>query len=322
MNASDARGKKALEQSIGDVLGTRVLNFKGAKGNEVKRVLIMDEVDGMGAGDRSGMSELIRMIKVSKIPIICICNDRQSTKIRSLVNHCLDLKFSRPNKAAIGTRAVEIGNAENMDVEPNAAQALAESCGNDIRQVLNALQMWATKAKGKGSDGKRISLKYMEYKERAQEIGKDEMLRVSMFDAGRLIMEGRRGLRKESSEEDQRKSFFKRNDAFFTDYALMGLLVHQNYPKVLSNQFNQAKTTELKQQVVSRLSDATKTMSDYGLVEHMVRGGDQHWELLPTAGETAAERKGKAEKHNCEDALRTWIRHSMRGLCIAFHSCF
>ena len=44
----------------------------------------MDEVDGMGAGDRAGMAELIKLIKTSKIPIICICNDRSSQKVRSL----------------------------------------------------------------------------------------------------------------------------------------------------------------------------------------------------------------------------------------------
>jgi replication factor C subunit 1 len=44
----------------------------------------MDEVDGMGAGDRAGMAELIKLIKTSKIPIVCICNDRSSQKVRSL----------------------------------------------------------------------------------------------------------------------------------------------------------------------------------------------------------------------------------------------
>lgn len=44
----------------------------------------MDEVDGMSAGDRGGMQELIRSIKKSKQPIICICNDRYSTKVFSL----------------------------------------------------------------------------------------------------------------------------------------------------------------------------------------------------------------------------------------------
>jgi replication factor C subunit 1 len=66
----------------------------------------------------------------------------------------------------IARRAVEIGNNENMDIEQNAAEALAESCGNDIRQVLNALQMWATKGKAKGNDGKRVTLRYMEFKVR------------------------------------------------------------------------------------------------------------------------------------------------------------
>lgn len=47
-----------------------------------KRVIIMDEVDGMSASDRGGIQELIKLIKVSKVPIICICNDRQSQKVK------------------------------------------------------------------------------------------------------------------------------------------------------------------------------------------------------------------------------------------------
>lgn len=41
-----------------------------------KRLIIMDEVDGMGGGDRGGIPELIKIIKTTKNPIICICNDR------------------------------------------------------------------------------------------------------------------------------------------------------------------------------------------------------------------------------------------------------
>ena len=41
-----------------------------------KSVIIMDEVDGVGAGDRGGIAALIKVIKTSKTPIICICNDR------------------------------------------------------------------------------------------------------------------------------------------------------------------------------------------------------------------------------------------------------
>ena len=78
-------------------------------------------------------------------PQICICNDRSSQKMRSLVQYCLDLRYRRPTKGVIARRAVEIGRQEEMDVEANATEAMAESCGNDIRQVLNSLQMWSCK---------------------------------------------------------------------------------------------------------------------------------------------------------------------------------
>lgn len=57
----------------------------------------MDEVDGMaGNEDRGGMQELINLIKSTKIPIICMCNDRNSQKVRSLANYCFDLRFQKP----------------------------------------------------------------------------------------------------------------------------------------------------------------------------------------------------------------------------------
>lgn len=64
----------------------------------------MDEIDGMSSGDRGGITAIIDMIKKSKVPIICICNDRQSQKIRSLAGHCNDIKFHKPDKTQIVKR--------------------------------------------------------------------------------------------------------------------------------------------------------------------------------------------------------------------------
>lgn len=55
--------------------------------------LIMDEVDGMSGGDRGGVSELIQSIHRSKVPIICICNDKYNQKLRSLRNHTIELDY-------------------------------------------------------------------------------------------------------------------------------------------------------------------------------------------------------------------------------------
>lgn len=71
---------------------TSIVAFKSTG----KHLLIMDEVDGMSSGDKGGIAELIGIIKNTKIPIICICNDRQNAKIRNLASNCLDIKFFRP----------------------------------------------------------------------------------------------------------------------------------------------------------------------------------------------------------------------------------
>lgn len=47
---------------------------------------------------------MIGLIKNSKIPIICMCNDRNHPKIRSLANYCFDLRFQRPRVEQIKVR--------------------------------------------------------------------------------------------------------------------------------------------------------------------------------------------------------------------------
>ena len=78
--------------------------------NLQKALIIMDEVDGMSSGDRGGITAIIQMIKKSKVPIICICNDRSSEKIRSLAGHCFDIRFHKPSKMIVVKRLKQILN--------------------------------------------------------------------------------------------------------------------------------------------------------------------------------------------------------------------
>ena len=105
------RNKGSIESTIKDLSLNKTLDYfsvsgvkKAEQNNNAlaasigglasqKSVIIMDEVDGVGAGDRGGIAALIKVIKSCRTPIICICNDRQSPKLASLVNHCYDLKF-------------------------------------------------------------------------------------------------------------------------------------------------------------------------------------------------------------------------------------
>lgn len=95
LNASDTRNKRGLHENVADALSSKSLVFnKGTEELARKHVLIMDEVDGMsGNEDRGGVQELIALIKSSRVPLICICNDRNHPKIRSLASYCFDLRF-------------------------------------------------------------------------------------------------------------------------------------------------------------------------------------------------------------------------------------
>lgn len=59
--------------------------------SEGKTIILMDEVDGMTGSDRGGNKCLIDMIRLTKVPIVCICNDRNKQSMRSLANYCLDI---------------------------------------------------------------------------------------------------------------------------------------------------------------------------------------------------------------------------------------
>jgi replication factor C subunit 1 len=58
LNASDARSKKAITEQVADVVLSQAMS---SDGNLRKRLVIMDEVDGMGGSDRGGIPELIKV---------------------------------------------------------------------------------------------------------------------------------------------------------------------------------------------------------------------------------------------------------------------
>jgi hypothetical protein len=76
-------------------------------------------------------------------PIICICNDRYSPKVRSLVSHCKDIRFRRPTVQQILPRVRAILEAENIKLGEETLRRIIESANGDIRQILNLLQLWA-----------------------------------------------------------------------------------------------------------------------------------------------------------------------------------
>ena len=259
LNASDTRNRKEIEAQLSSAVTCMAISSSGEVANR-KRLVVMDEVDGMGGSDRGGIAELIKVIKTSKVPIICICNDRQSTKIRSLANHCFDLKVRRPTKQQIASRLVAVAKGEGMLLEQNAAEMLVEQVGNDIRQALNSMQMWRASS---------ASMNYTDVKAGMNRIEKDKVLRLTPFDACGSILGG------------NKTSFDERYNSFFIDYSLTPLLVQQNYVDSAKGGIfrNPALDDVARMEQLSRASDA---VSDIDLAAAAIRGQNMHWELLTT----------------------------------------
>eukprot|EP00798_Chlamydomonas_sp_ICE-L_P004739 gene4739-biopygen15023 len=150
MNASDTRNKSDSKISAGmggksanmiKEMATNRFLLVGADGKMKKQLLIMDEVDGMSGGDRGGVQDLIQTIKSSKVPIICICNDKWNQKLKSLRNYCVELDFRSPTPHQVKIRMMEICRKEGLTVNDATMEALVKGANCDLRSILGQLQM-------------------------------------------------------------------------------------------------------------------------------------------------------------------------------------
>lgn len=173
----------------------------------------MDEVDGMaGNEDRGGMQELIGLIKTSKIPVICICNDRQHPKVRSLSNYCYDLKFSKPRVEQIRGAMMSICFKEGVKLKPEALDEIATGANQDIRQVLHHLSILSSKEKNLSTEQAKLD---------AAKSKKD--FKLGPWDVTKKVF---------SIEEHQNMSMMDKAGLFFQDYSLGPLFVQENYLQV------------------------------------------------------------------------------------------
>nr|XP_033803251.1 replication factor C subunit 1 isoform X3 [Geotrypetes seraphini] len=261
LNASDTRSKNSMKEIVAESLSnTSIKDFYSGASQSVsmKHVLIMDEVDGMaGNEDRGGIQELIGLIKHSKIPIICMCNDRNHQKIRSLANYCYDLRFYRPRVEQIKGAMMSIAYKEGLKIPPPAMNEIILAANQDIRQVLHNLSMWCARNK---------SLNYDQAKDDANRAKKD--IKLGPFDVVRKVFT--------SGEETSHMTLIDKSDLFFHDYSLAPLFVQENYLYVTPT----AAGGDMKKHLLL-LSRTADSICDGDLVDRRIRSS-QTWNLLPT----------------------------------------
>ncbi|KAJ1521099.1 hypothetical protein ONE63_002801 [Megalurothrips usitatus] len=258
-NASDTRSKKLMSDEVGELLSSKSLlpffQSGGESKTTSKHVLVMDEVDGMaGNEDRGGVAELINLIKNSKCPVICMCNDRNHAKIRSLAGYCFDLRFYKPRVEQIRGALMSVCFKEKVQISPQALDEVIAGTNCDIRQVLNNLSMWSSTQK---------KLNTEQVKEDANAAKK--IIKLGPWDAVRKVF---------SSEDHKTMSLMDKSDLFFHDYGIMPLFVQEAY---LTASPHAAKK---KTDVLHHLARAATSISYGDLIEKTIRSSNS-WSLLP-----------------------------------------
>lgn len=101
-NASQFRHKAAMSELIEPLMNSaNVSDFFRPEGHRAMGV-ILDEIDGMSAGDRGGLTELVRILKNYTGPnaIICISNEWQEKRYQPLIRISLCRHIAPPDLAA------------------------------------------------------------------------------------------------------------------------------------------------------------------------------------------------------------------------------
>uniref|UniRef100_A0A060T2G1 Replication factor C subunit 1 n=1 Tax=Blastobotrys adeninivorans TaxID=409370 RepID=A0A060T2G1_BLAAD len=267
-NASDTRSKSLLANSVAKTLNnTSLAGFINVNGGEAavasqKNVcLIMDEVDGMSAGDRGGVGQMAALCRTTNIPIILICNDRSLPKMRPFDRVTYDIPFRRPDANAIRSRIFTICHREGIKVTPQVVDQMVQATHSDIRQIINMLSTFSRTQK---------SLDYDQSKALTKAWEKNTTLKP--FDITAKLLAGA------TFAPNSGMSLNDKIELYFHDHDFAPLMMQENYLNTVP------RLGSSKQEHLELAAKAAESISDGDLVDRMIHGSQQQWSLMPLHG--------------------------------------
>lgn len=132
LDLNDERDKEYMNTVIKPLLKTK----KTFEGQE--NVLVVSEIDA--GGDYGFISCLTECIKETKIPIICMCNNRYDQSIKHILNYCFDIKMVKPSYQEVYRLLYNIVVSEKIKIKEPELKELYDQSNGDIRFIINTLQ--------------------------------------------------------------------------------------------------------------------------------------------------------------------------------------
>jgi replication factor C subunit 1 len=270
-NASDTRSKKLVESGLSEVLNNNsLLGYFAGEGKEIdkhkkKIVLIMDEVDGMSAGDRGGVGALAKVCKKTDIPMILICNERKLPKMKPFDFVTLDIPFRRPTVEQVRSRIATICHREGLKLPMNVIDALIEGSNKDIRQIINMISTAKLDQTAMDFDqGKSMSKAW------------EKHVVLKPWDICHKLLGG--GL----FHPNSKATLNDKIELYFNDHEFSYLMIQENYLNTKPTLVGDRKGREALLKDLQLADCAAESISDGDLVDRMIHGSQQQWSLMPT----------------------------------------
>ena len=270
-NASDTRSKKLVESGLNEVLNNNsLLGYFAGDGKDVdkhkkKIVLIMDEVDGMSAGDRGGVGALAKVCKKTDIPMILICNERKLPKMKPFDHVTCDIPFRRPTVEQVRSRIATICLREGLKLPINVIDALIEGSNKDIRQIINMISTAKLDQTAMDFDQSKSMTKAWE-----------KHVVLKPWDICQKLLGG--GMFAPSSKATLNDKI----ELYFNDHEFSYLMIQENYLNTKPSLVSQLSGREAKLKALQLADGAAESISDGDLVDRMIHGSQQQWSLMPT----------------------------------------
>lgn len=133
LNASDLRNKDKIKEILRPAIEQKSLG-------KSKKIILVDEVDGISEVDRGGLSELITLLEITTHPILITANDVWSRKLNDLRKKCEIVQLKDVDSKIISEVLKEILTKEGLVLNGNIIESIAIRSKGDVRAAVNDLQ--------------------------------------------------------------------------------------------------------------------------------------------------------------------------------------
>jgi len=235
LNSDDERDKEYIKTNIKPML--QIVKTVFGK----KNALVVNDLDCLS--DHGFISALIDCIKETKIPIICTCNDRYNQAFKTFATYCEDIKFKNPSTNDIYNFINPIYKKEKILISEINARILIENSNNDIRNILNNLQL---------------------YNNKSEIVFDKDSTQIGIFDMANIMF-------------SQTSEFEKKYKTFWLDSDLTPLMIQENYINNTIKSANNSEENKLKN--LDNLFAAANCLSNIDIFESDIEA--TNWDLMP-----------------------------------------